>query len=66
MNMNFITTYHPKSDGQIERVNKVIEDMLRMYIFILSPERGNTCSSKCKKGNACNSKNKSVNLGTCG
>jgi hypothetical protein len=28
MNMNFSTTYHPESDGQTERVNEVIEDML--------------------------------------
>jgi hypothetical protein len=32
-NLNFSTTYHPESDGQIERVNKVIEDMLRMYVM---------------------------------
>jgi hypothetical protein len=32
-NLNFSTTYHPKSDGQIERVNQVIEDMLRMYVM---------------------------------
>jgi hypothetical protein len=32
-NMNFSTAYHPESDGQIERVNKVIEDMLRMYVM---------------------------------
>jgi hypothetical protein len=32
-NLNFSTTYHPKSDGQTERVNKVIEDMLRMYVM---------------------------------
>jgi hypothetical protein len=30
-NLNFNTTYHPESDGQTERVNQVIEDMLRMY-----------------------------------
>jgi hypothetical protein len=32
-NLNFSTTYHPESDGQIERVNQVIEDMLRMYVM---------------------------------
>jgi hypothetical protein len=26
--LNFSTTYHPESDGQTERVNQVIEDML--------------------------------------
>jgi hypothetical protein len=31
--MNFSTTYHPESDGQTERVNRVIEDMLRMYVM---------------------------------
>jgi hypothetical protein len=32
-NLNFSTTYHPKSDGQIERVNQVIEDILSMYVI---------------------------------
>jgi hypothetical protein len=32
-NLNFSTSYHPKSDGQTERVNQVIEDMLRMYVI---------------------------------
>jgi hypothetical protein len=32
-NLNIITTYHPKSDGKIERTNKKIEDMLRMYVM---------------------------------
>jgi hypothetical protein len=33
MNLNFITAYHPKSDGQIEKVNRVIEYILRMYVM---------------------------------
>jgi transposase InsO family protein len=33
MSLNFSTTYHPDSDGQIERVSKVIEDILRMYVM---------------------------------
>ena len=32
-NLNFITTYHPESDGKTERVNQVIEDMLKMYVM---------------------------------
>jgi hypothetical protein len=32
-NLNFSTTYHPESDGQTEKVNQVIEDMLRMYVM---------------------------------
>ena len=32
-NLNFSTTYHPESDGQTERVNQVIEYMLRMYVM---------------------------------
>ena len=31
--MNFSTTYHPHSNGQTKRVNRVIEDMLRMYVM---------------------------------
>jgi hypothetical protein len=31
--MNFSTTYHSESDGKTERVNQVIEDMLRMYVM---------------------------------
>jgi hypothetical protein len=33
MNLNFSIAYHPEFDGHIERVNRVIEDMLRMYVM---------------------------------
>jgi hypothetical protein len=32
-NLNFNTTYHPELDEQTERVNQVIEDMLRLYVM---------------------------------
>ena len=31
--LNFITAYHPQTNGKIERVNQVLEDMLRMYVM---------------------------------
>lgn len=31
--LTFNTTYHPQIDGQIERVNRIMEDMLRMYVM---------------------------------
>jgi hypothetical protein len=32
-NINLITTYHLESNGKIERTNKIIEDMLIMYVM---------------------------------
>jgi transposase InsO family protein len=32
-NLNLSTTYHPESDGKIERTNIIIEDMLKMYVM---------------------------------
>ena len=31
--LNLSTSYHPKMDGKTERVNQVIEEMLRMYVM---------------------------------
>jgi transposase InsO family protein len=31
--LNLSTTYHPETYGKTERVNQVMEDMLRMYVM---------------------------------
>jgi hypothetical protein len=31
-NLNLSIAYHPESDGKTERTNRIIEDMLRMYV----------------------------------
>jgi hypothetical protein len=31
--LNLSTSYHPKIDGKTERVNQVMEDMIRMYVI---------------------------------
>lgn len=30
---DFNTTYHPQIDEQIEKVNNILEDMLRIYVM---------------------------------
>jgi transposase InsO family protein len=30
--LNFSRSYHPKTDGKIERTNQIFEDMFRMYV----------------------------------
>jgi transposase InsO family protein len=29
--LRFSSAYHPRTDGQIERVNQILEDMMRVY-----------------------------------
>ena len=31
--LDFSSTYHPQTDGQIERVNQIMEDMLRACVL---------------------------------
>jgi len=31
--LHFSTAHHPQMEGQIERVNQVVEDMLRTYVM---------------------------------
>jgi hypothetical protein len=33
INLNLNTAYHPESNGKIERTNRIIEDMLKMYVM---------------------------------
>jgi hypothetical protein len=33
MNLNLSIAYHPEYDAKVERINMIIEDMLRMYVM---------------------------------
>ena len=33
MQLNFSTAYHTQIDGKTERLNQIVEDMLRMYVM---------------------------------
>ena len=33
MQFNFSIAYQPQTDGKTERVNQIVEDMLRMYVM---------------------------------
>jgi transposase InsO family protein len=36
--LDFSSAYHPQTDGQIERVNQIIQDMLRAYVLTYGKE----------------------------
>jgi hypothetical protein len=33
MELKFSTTFHPQTDGQSERTNQILEDMLQAYVL---------------------------------
>lgn len=35
--LNFSSTYHPQTDGQTERTNQILEDMVRLYVMDQPP-----------------------------
>ena len=36
--LKYKTTYHPQTDGQTERVNQILEDMLRACVLAQGPQ----------------------------
>jgi hypothetical protein len=42
--LRFKSAYHPQIDGQTERVNQILEDMLRACCHTPFPDRGNEAS----------------------